>query len=321
VASPAATSSGTQPLLGVGLGLLLGLALSTLLLRTRFLDGLRARLSRGGSKRSPLAGAVADDTFEGTDEWREAGRSSTRLAVGKPAEENYVVEVSDIEPDEATGQPADDTREAATAQASPEDRMLDEIFDENFGDVAGNLDLPEDAFTDVDTVTATDELAPTAAVPAMASAAGAAAPATGSIDAEPTSKLDIDFEVPDFELPDFDAEPATADLPGLPNDATGSLGLDFDLSGLDADAADPEPTTEASTEPTGSLDLQSMVAGSTGNAKLSRTLEEALSLLERDYEDELTASQIIDRESLDAALKDSDATSDDDTRKRRKLTG
>ena len=38
---------------------------------------------------------------------------------------------------------------------------------------------------------------------------------------------------------------------------------------------------------------------------------EALTILERDYEDELTASQVIDREAIEKALEE-DAQSDDD---------
>jgi hypothetical protein len=57
------------------------------------------------------------------------------------------------------------------------------------------------------------------------------------------------------------------------------------------------------------LDLQSLATSAEGDEKLSQTLMEALTLLERDYEDELTASQVVDLN----ALRQSVADEDDDT--------
>jgi LysM repeat protein len=48
------------------------------------------------------------------------------------------------------------------------------------------------------------------------------------------------------------------------------------------------------------LDLQSLASSAEGDEKLSQTLMEALTLLERDYEAELTASQIVDLSQLPA---------------------
>jgi hypothetical protein len=57
------------------------------------------------------------------------------------------------------------------------------------------------------------------------------------------------------------------------------------------------------------LDLQALASSADTDEKLSQTLMEALTLLERDYEDELTASQVLDLNKLrDDAAHDDDTT-------------
>jgi hypothetical protein len=64
------------------------------------------------------------------------------------------------------------------------------------------------------------------------------------------------------------------------------------------------------------FDLQALAETANEDEKLSETLMEALTLLERDYEHELTASQMIDREQLDKALRDKevDEEADEDSK-------
>ncbi len=70
------------------------------------------------------------------------------------------------------------------------------------------------------------------------------------------------------------------------------------------------------------LDLQALVETAHADDKLSETLMEALTLLERDYEQELTASQMMDRERLDKMLDGEEDDDGDNTESiDRKMTG
>lgn len=65
---------------------------------------------------------------------------------------------------------------------------------------------------------------------------------------------------------------------------------------------DPGATLEQDTSATGSIDLHALTRAAGGDGPHARTLREALSLLERDYEHELTASQVLDAETVRTAL-------------------
>jgi pilus assembly protein FimV len=108
------------------------------------------------------------------------------------------------------------------------------------------------------------------------------------------------------------------DLGVVPNAAE----LDLDLTSAAADATvDQEfdwmrdetaltPTTEMpSIHPDDSvtveqLDLQTLAQHATSNERVSQTLEEALNLLENDYQEELTASQVLDRKRVERILNE-----------------
>jgi Tfp pilus assembly protein FimV len=66
-------------------------------------------------------------------------------------------------------------------------------------------------------------------------------------------------------------------------------------------AAQNDPTAEK-------LDLHALASSADGDEQLSQTLMEALTLLERDYEDELTASQVVDLNKLREVAGDDDET-------------
>jgi hypothetical protein len=55
---------------------------------------------------------------------------------------------------------------------------------------------------------------------------------------------------------------------------------------------------------TATIDLHALAQGNDAAGPQARTLMEALSLLERDYEQELTASQVLDRDAVRMALGD-----------------
>ncbi len=98
--------------------------------------------------------------------------------------------------------------------------------------------------------------------------------------------------------------------------------LDLDLSAAAVDVAVDQgigwigdetamtPTEQASTlresggESVEELDLQTLSQKATGETQISQTFKDALTLLESDYENELTASQVIDHSKLKQILED-----------------
>lgn len=111
----------------------------------------------------------------------------------------------------------------------------------------------------------------------------------------------------------FDAAPVVDGF--KPDDAGVDILLGEDSATMNAPARVPV-TVDETPDPlsnSGTIDLHSL-AGSTGrqHKEQARDLMDALSLLERDYEEELTASQVLDlsamRQALDAADEDDDAT-------------
>lgn len=249
-------TSRVNPLLAVLAGILLGFGLSMLLLRGRLIDGA-VSLLRGRQRKSSET-PLADQTFGDTDEW--LGDTVEPVSVNNPAEQTYVVEVSDDEPtshadDAAATRTAghdsalfDDQDEPITATAATaDDVMLSELFDDDLSHLPAESDLPVEAFMD-DDMDSPAALAPTAELPHF-------------------------NEVTEDEMLAGTVEQPTAELVGLEDEA----------------------------DETAQLDMMTL-SQTAEDTKLSATLREALTLLERDYEDELTASQVIDREAISKAL-------------------
>ncbi|MEO8444516.1 MAG: LysM peptidoglycan-binding domain-containing protein [Gammaproteobacteria bacterium] len=69
------------------------------------------------------------------------------------------------------------------------------------------------------------------------------------------------------------------------------------LPGGSRDAAEDDPM-----ERTGTVDLHALAAAASADQQQAQTLLEALTLLERDYEEELTASQVLDMSAVRKAL-------------------
>jgi len=115
------------------------------------------------------------------------------------------------------------------------------------------------------------------------------------------------------------------------NEAAPTIAQTEELPGT----GDPElliPTQELPSQSSGDptiddtsdIDLESLADSAVYDDKLSATLQQALSLLEKDYEEELTASQILSVDAAEAALKDgslSDMLGDSDPVSKRKGTG
>jgi len=84
---------------------------------------------------------------------------------------------------------------------------------------------------------------------------------------------------------------------------------EFGQSGAVMDQTLESPTAElgalpADTDATADLDLQGLADSQGDETRLSDTLQEALTLLEKDFENELTASQIIDQSAIKQALEE-----------------
>ena len=71
------------------------------------------------------------------------------------------------------------------------------------------------------------------------------------------------------------------------------------LAGQTVEQPRPNPSPAG---PDGTLDLQTLSASATKDKDQAQTLLEALTLLQRDYEDELTASQVLDQSAVRAIL-------------------
>jgi LysM repeat protein len=266
-----------SPLLAVAVGVVMGLALSVLMLRGRLLNLLLSPFARRRTQAQANA-LPHEPTFGETDELYQAARvtkaappgtgsSPEQIAVQHTQVQDYIVETTESARDEWT--PADDAKPDAAA-------------------------MP-------------DELAP-----------------------EPEQVTKVD-QLPEIEqdLADIFAEDLTSDQDGS-STATGHTLYEqteaVPLSATETDdhaGPDHEDTVLAAVEQsspdataTKEFDLQALAETAHEDEKLSETLMEALTLLERDYEHELTASQMIDREQLDKALRDKevDEEADEDSK-------
>jgi hypothetical protein len=167
---------------------------------------------------------------------------------------------------------------------------------------------------------AADELQPASVMHALATRAS-----TPIAEPDPESDLTELFE-------GIDGDESLMEQTG-PVVRTDGAALDLDLSGSSSDATVDQEVAwvrdEAALGPsqefdigasigsgTGQIDLHSLTQRATDDAEISRTLEDALNLLESDYEDEFTASQAIDRAKLQQAL-DEDALARTGTGRRR----
>jgi hypothetical protein len=231
---------------------------------------LRARVLERASellRRGQRSSTDRADTgnFIDTDEWLDPTDTEVgELPVRAPAEETYVVEVAEPEPSEEME--ADRTGDA---------------FDPNVLKVAEQT-----------------------AAEGLDAAAAEAEPSTEFADVFTDAMEGLPLE-PDLPLDEpFAGTAATVEQPAmgpteqLPHFNSSGLGFDEDaeageLASLDADDSRLDEAT-----------LGGLETVSGDESRLSTPLKEALSLLEQDYEQELTASQAIDRKAIEQALSD-----------------
>jgi hypothetical protein len=296
----ASAGRGVNPFTAIGVGILLGLAVSMLLLRTRFTRILMRIIGRSPSKDSPTNKTFFDSTDSmfatnaiatGT---MEVPMGTEKLQVKHTQAQDYIVEAS--EPSESTlKDEAVQSHGVAADGSSSEDTLLEILFTEN-----EDLDITQDT--------------PVAA-PEIFLDGG---------------EKDSDILADDLTGPTREMPPAkqtgtaiepTAEMPAAIGDETA---LSAAIDALPDDLTNP-PTramSEVDTEAqTAEVDLAKLAEAADNDDALSATLMEALTLLEKDYEEEMTASQVIDRKVLEKRLEEESELDIDASVQARKVTG
>ena len=304
-----------SPLLAVLFGMLLGAILSFVLLRTKLIDGL-TQLVRGRKTpvtnlhvpaeppvKTPIAtelkapvSAPADSVAsDSTDEQSEG------LQIGNPAEDTYIVESLANDPSIDFGQHVD-AKSSVKSEAAPEDNaVLTELFNESFAEPAA---LESDVFD------------PTGGVDL-----------TADNGENPTAEMTVDFPLDD----DLASDP-TAEMPASNTfsemDETSEMSAaqeeEMDRSLIEAlgdtmneklDEAALEAGLEDDLSPTAAINPEELGIElddlPSGDDDLSDELEEALTMLEKEFDDEFTASQILERSEINRTLEDADKNRSD----------
>ncbi|MDJ0928695.1 MAG: hypothetical protein QNJ73_13745 [Gammaproteobacteria bacterium] len=274
-----------NPLLAILFGVLIGFGLSMLLLRGRLIEGLLGLLP--GRRSQPAR--PEERTFDDTNDWLPQTDTEIGLApIGPRADDTYVVEIDADETSETfdpvLGTP-DEPAEPAEA-AEPAEPVADPAT-ATTKDVAA---LAASSLSD-DDVMLTElfddglaELPAETDLPEEVFMADGEAAAGGEV-------------APTEEMPHFNDSTASMDVGPAAVDET------EELAELGDDAAE-----------TANLTLDKLAELSAEDTQLSQTLREALSLLERDYDDELTASQVVDQSALKKAMGEhAMGESDEDT--------
>ncbi|UCG71287.1 MAG: hypothetical protein JSV45_08380 [Chromatiales bacterium] len=330
--APRSTSQ-VSPLLAVLLGLLLGLGLSIVLLRSHLLQGLSRLFARG---RADTTVKSDEQSYGDTDEWlkTEQGLHAEAFALGTPAEQTYIVEVDDDD-DEAKATrseeipvvegtadfdspfapPASEYQPEleymATAEASGPTEPADTAEIPNSGPT---MEMPRMAHADtVDTVDTVDDELEEPETVAMAEAGfdPTVEPELAELFAEDLSDLPGEPDLPVEAFGGIEDDPdnsilgPTVDMPRseIPADPLLEATVEAANPGLEGLEADADGTEDPA--------LQCLGDDSAEEHDLSATLQQAMSLLEKDFNDELTASQIIDQDALKRAVGEGELGSDE----------
>ncbi len=293
-----------SPLLAIFVGMLLGVLISLLLLRRKLTDAVASLLRRGTTAAGALAGSAVAGTDEDTIENERLGSFDTSAAesafitqqglprpeplAGSP-DSTYIVETSDAEATAQENTPIIDPGTLEETPASPDNDMLAQLFDDE-ASTLGEYDYDIfDPTGGVDTAVTGTFAGPTADM---------RRPTDDEI-FDPTEELPVEL---DGDVCEPTAEMRSVEHDSLPNDT------------VEMPPETGEPTLESELSALPSADEDA----------LSQTLQEALSLLERDFNDEFTASQIIERSeisrSLDAESTESVDANDSTLIAKRKLT-
>lgn len=230
------------------------------------ISGLLWFLSRRSRQPAPAAPAEAARERE----TRQPARAPVQPVTVRPVQPGFSVSYSDAEPELSASMPAaGHTPAKAVAAPAPADDITGEL-EQLFDDPEPETESATDAWEAPELDAANAIAEPAAAAPRVSQPAAA----------EATVQLSID----DFVLDD--------------NDPTMLAGDVDDIIAMN------NPTVEVPTPPERSrpLELKALAKSGARDETGTQTLLDALTLLEKDYEEELTLSQMLDPETVKAAL-------------------
>ncbi|MEE8235544.1 MAG: hypothetical protein V3R53_02040 [Gammaproteobacteria bacterium] len=315
--SPEASISGINPLLAIPLGLLVGLALSSLLLRNRLTELFkRLRGDSSAASEETLPNLENQAAYVDTIRLGEppAAYESTPADVAESYEASTVsmappIPTPKLEFAEPASAPKVSLDPTAPSQHTAGDAPADSWTPDPPGQSGITDPDPTGTMSDLFGLEvehpepgATAETADEMDITRELTAKGLALP---EAIAETPDLMDITHELTakDLVLPDATAE--TPDLMDITHELTAK-----GLALPDAPAETPELMDITSTHTV--QELSELVDPEEEDDLLSATLSEALGLLEQDYEDEFESSQIIDPPKLDPSFLDEDAPTIDE---------
>ena len=336
--TPPADPSENSTVLAIGIGIVLGFSLSLLILRERLTDAIRDLFRNGKhnvlsavrsrrpaqsssdtiqshadtlvSETSEFLDTLAEDAFATKDQYAV---NTGLIPVGNPDEDTYIVEVDDANSDptlrEVEALP--EAEETVEVDADPEIGIA----------TADNLAIPIEKNTDPGRAMSGETL--------LAYLFDEKYEKSGEV-IDPTA----DMPVQDFS----EAIDPTADMPVQDFSEAIDPTADMPMAGADSEAPTvempkktgndtPDHTSQIPMDAFG-IDRESLPNEDDDAGALTNTLANALSLLDREYEDEFTSSQILEgtaiRKSLDEQHppeSDSDDRAEDENIKGRTQTG
>ena len=308
---PESSVRGISPLLAIPLGLLVGLALSSLLLRNWLTEffGRRRRDSTAATEdtlpRLETPSSYVDTVrlgeppaaYESTPADTTSFDEASMLDIASP------IPIGELEIAASDGLSAAGIEPTAANQQSPDDAPAD--FPTPFAPDPSDITDPDPTGTmsnlfglevEDPAADATPESPSEVDLTHELTAKGLALP-----DATPESASDMDS-----------TQELTAkglELPESTSETTNDMDLTHELTakGLALPDSTPEKTSDMDVTSKHTVQELSELVDPEEDDLLSATLSEALGLLEQDYEDEFEASQIIDKPTLDPSFLDEDA--------------
>jgi len=269
-----------NPLLAILVGMLLGVFLSLMMLRRQLIDavlGLVRRRTPVSAKRTQVQPPTPPKVYEDTaNNVTTFDTSEAESAFATPQEETEALPIGD---------PAENTYIVETSEAAPTEQIESPVHDpgmvDTTGEIASNPDDEMLAMLFNDSEQTSDGMNPEIFDP------------TGGADTEVASV----FSEPTVEMPEWEDEqifdPELDPEIDLPAEFEEDLLLD-----------EPDMLLDETAEMRGTASLEGdLNTLAPDEEELSQTLQEAMSLLEGDFDEEFTASQVIERTKVTRSLE------------------
>lgn len=312
---PQSQSSDTvNPLLAILVGLLLGGIASLLTLRRRLIDAVIGLLRRpAATDNRPVQSYEPPTPTDDTNSFDESLAQSAfdtqqeeveSLPIGDAAEATYIVESN---AEATTGQmrildaisgALDDADEPNAAE---DDQALKQLFDDDMPAIDESAADIFDLTGNFDTEVTGTFSGPTAEMPAAATDENGFDPMAGH-----TAEFNDEVFDPTSKVPASDPDVLLDELTKESVDLSEADDMFETASNLVDDFLDGSPTGDYAEEPTMENNLKELPSSDDEDG-MSETLQQALSLLESDFEDEFTESQILERSEISRSLDSQDA--------------